>query len=485
MFWSSLQTFGNQVIGFGMSILLARLLLPAEFGLIGMINIFMGIGSILISGGLTNSIIRTERPDHADYSTVFVFNLVTSVILYTIMFFAAAYVAAFFKQPQLKIITRLYCLIFIIQAFSAVQLARYHKHMDFKSETKASLVSTVISALVGVGMAYQGFGVMSLVWMAIAGTSVNTLMLWLQSSWKPSLIFDADKFQYHFSFGSNMMASGLLSVLFSNVYTIIIGKFYSPAQLGFYNRADSLKELPISTFFTMLNKVTFPLFAEIKNDNVRLRSVYSRILKMSIFITTPLLVLMAVLAEPLFRFLFTEKWLPAVPYFQILSIGALLSPLHAYNQNILIVKGRSDVFLKLEIFKKILLIIIIAASFTFGINGLLWGQVLYSLLVFFMHAHYCGKFIDYSIWRQITDVLPTFILTGAMGGIIFLANINLSSWPDLVRLLLLGTTGVFIFLILARIFKFESGKHAVELVQSKIGNSLPGFLKRYSKTQQF
>lgn len=480
MVWSSVQTFGNQIIGFGVSVILARLLLPAEFGLIGMIGIFMGISSALISSGLGASLIRTENPTQADYSTVFVFNLVGSILLYGIMFIAAPFIADFFKQPLLTSVTRWYCFIFVINAFSAVQVTRLHKHLDFKTETKASLVSTLASAITGVVLAYNGFGVMSLVWMAIAGALVNNVMLWSQSSWTPSLIFDRQKFRYHFGFGSRMMVSGILDIVFTNAYVLIIGKFFSATQLGYYNRADSMKQLPVSTFSGILNKVTYPLFAEIKNDDVRLKSVYKQIMKMVIFIIAPVLVLMAALAEPLFRLLFTEKWLPAVPYFQILCIAGILYPLHAYNLNILSVKGRSDLFLRLEVFKKILLALILAGSFSFGIYGLLWGQVIFSSLAFFINTHYSGKFLKYSSWEQLRDITPILALAAAMGGLIYLVNYELASFSDFIRLIAGGCTGICFFLIFARAFKFDSGKTVSELLRSKIKFSIPFKFNRFS-----
>lgn len=480
MVWSAVQTFGNQIIGFGVSVILARLLLPAEFGLIGMIGIFMGISGALIGSGLGASLIRTDKPTQADYSTVFVFNMVGSIILYAIMFFAAPFIADFFEQPLLTSITRWYCLIFVINAFSAIQITHLHKNLDFKTETKASLTSTLASAVVGVSLAYNGFGVMSLVWMAIAGALVNNLMLWGQSGWKPSLLFDQQKFRYHFGFGSRMMVSGILDIIFTNAYILIIGKFYSPTQLGYYNRADSLKQFPVSTFSNILNKVTYPLFAEIKNDDVRLKSVYKQIMKMVIFIIAPILMLMGVLAEPLFRFLLTEKWLPAVPYFQILCVSGLLYPLHSYNLNILSVKGRSDLFLRLEILKKVLLTIILAASFSFGIYGLLWGQVLFSFAAFFINTHYSGKFLNYSSWEQLRDILPPIILSISMGVVVYLIDTGVSVLPDLLRLLVAGSGGMIFFLTFARLFKFDSGKTVAELIQRRVKFSIPFKFNRFS-----
>lgn len=480
MLWSSIQTFGNQFINFGVSIILARLLLPAEFGLIGMIGIFMGIGGALVSSGLGASLIRTTDADQRDYSTVFVFNLVGSIIIYAIMFVGAPFIADFFKQPILTNITRLYTLSFIISALTTVQITRLHKLLDFKTETKASLVSTVVSAAVGVSLAYAGFGVMSLVWMALAGAFTNTVMLWVQSGWQPSLIFDRQKFRYHFGFGSRMMFSGILDIMFTNAYTILIGKFYAPAQLGFYNRADSLKQLPVSTFSGILNKVTYPLFAEIKNDDVRLKSVYKQIMKMVIFIIAPVLVLMAALAEPLFRFLFTEKWLPAVPYFRILCVAGLLYPLHAYNLNILSVKGRSDLFLRLEVVKKVVLAIIIALSFPFGILGLIWGQVIFSGLAFFINTHYSGKFLKYPSWEQLLDILPTLVLSAVTGAVVLGTDVLFANLPDLLRVILGGLLGLLFFLTFARVFRFDSGKTVAELLKTRVKIFIPFKFNRLS-----
>lgn len=467
IFWTSMQTFGGQIINFGVSVILARLLLPAEFGLIGMIGIFLGIGGALISGGLASSLIRTTDPDHADYSTVFVFNMVGSILIYSVLFFAAPFIAAFFEQPQLILITRIYSLSFIVGAFGSVQGTRFKKQLNFKAGTTASLTATLIAAAVGVTLAFTGFGVMSLVWMAVVSAAIKSLMLWIQSSWKPSLLFDNNKFKTHFAFGSRITLSGILSVGFENIYTILIGKFFSATQLGFYTRANSLKQLPVSTLSSILNQVTYPLLAEIKDDDRRLRSVYSQILKMVIFIVAPVLVLMGVLAEPLFRFLFTDKWLPAVPYFQILCINGVLYPLHNYNLNILLVKGRSNLFLRLEIVQRSMMMAVILSVFQFGIYGLLWGQVLISILACFINTYYSGKFISYGIWQQFKDILPTLILSATMGGVVFVIDYLINNQHDLVRLLVSSLTGIAFFGIFARVFKFHSGKMAYEIIKKK------------------
>ncbi len=477
MVWTSIQTFGNQIVGFLVSIILSRLLLPAEFGLIGMIGIFMGISGALINSGLGASLIRTDAPSQADYSTVFVFNMLGSMILYIVMFLAAPFISDFFEQPLLVSITRLYCSVFVINAFSAVQVTRLHKLLDFKTETTASLTANFSSAIVGIVLAYLGFGVMSLVWMAIAAAVVNNVMLWVQSGWKPSLIFHKAKFRYHFGFGSRMMAAGILDIIFNNVYVLIIGKFYSATQLGLYNRADSLKQYPVSTLSSILSKVTYPLFAEVKNDNERLKSIYKQILRMVIFIIGPVLALMGVLAEPMFRFLFTDKWLPAVPYFQILLINGLLFPLHSNNIGILSVKGRSDLILRLEIMKKVLLTLILVASFSYGIYGLLWGQVLFSIIAFFINTHFSGKFIGYNSWQQLRDVIPPIFLSASMAYIVFIIDSVISSQPDFWRLLIGGLGGVIFFLTFAIVLRFETINTIVDLANKKLPFSIPYKIK--------
>lgn len=473
MIWSSLQQFGNQGVRFFVSIILARLLLPEEFGLIGMIGIFMAIGTELISSGLTSSLIRTDHPDQRDYSSVFFYNLLGSIVLYFLLFFAAPYIAKFFEQPSLIEITRLYSLTFIISGLSAVQLAKIRKEMNFKLETQSSLASTLVSAIVGIGLAYRGFGVMSLVWMSIAGAVVSSAMLWFTSNWRPALIFDKKKFSYHYRFGYRMAIAGVINAVFNNIYTLVIGKFFSPMQLGYYTRADTLKQFPISNISSILSKVTFPIFAEIKNDDQRLRNVYKEMMQLVIFIIAPLLVMMGVIADPLFRFLFTEKWLPAAPYFQILCINGILYPLHSYNLNILLIKGRSDLVLRLEIAKKIILCLIIVAAIPFGIIGLLWGQVVYSVICYFINSFYSGKMIGYTAMKQLYDISGILTVSSLMGfGLYFLDTFALqTNSSDFIRIFISLVVGSVLFYILCFLLGIKTGKTLIKNINGFILNN--------------
>jgi teichuronic acid exporter len=456
--WTFAQQFGNQISGFVVSLILARILMPEEFGLIGMIAIFVSVGNTLLNSGLTQSLIRSQELEEDDYSTVFYFNLVASIIIYLIVYFSGPLIADFYNQPILTDIVRLYCLTFIISAFSAVQLARLTKNLDFKTQTVIGIPSTIMGGVVGISMAYMGYGVWSLVWSQLTSTLLSSVQLWIYSKWIPGWIFNMTKFKDHFNFGYKITISSLLNRIFDNIYLIIIGKYFSPAQVGFYTRADTLKQLPVTNISNALNKVTYPLFASIQDDNIRLKRVYKQLMQMVVYVIAPILIFLAVLAEPAFRFLFTEKWLPAVPYFQILCITGILYPIHSYNLNVLKVKGRSDLFLKLAFIKKAITIIGIIIGIQFGIYGLLYVQVILSFLSFYINAYYTDKFIKYSAWEQIKDISAIFILALLCGLIIFWTDyyLEMHSIIDFLRLVISGIIGVFLYISLSSILKFES-----------------------------
>lgn len=454
--WTFAQQFGNQIIGFVVSLVLARLLLPEEFGLIGMIAVFYSIGRGLMDAGLTQSLIRSNDVDEEDYSTVFYFNLAASALIYVLIFFLAPLIAQFYDQEILTAIVRLYCITFIIDAFSAVQRTRFTKKMDFKTQTLITIPSTIIGGIVGVTMAFQGLGVWSLVWNQIVTALIGSIQLWIYAKWTPSLVFNVEKFKDHFNFGYKLTLSGLLNRIFNNIYLIVIGRYFSAAQVGFYTRAETMKQLPVTNISNALNKVTYPLFAGIQDDNKRLKSIYSRIMKMVVFIIAPVLIIAGALAEPTFRFLFTEKWLPAVPYFQILCGIGILYPVSSYNLNVLKVKGRSDLFLKLEVYKKILVIISIFIAIPFGIYGLLWSQVFMSILSFIINSYYTGKFIDYTAWQQIKDILPILLLGVVVGVFVIICDYLVMDLVDVLRILIGGSLGVILYAGLSYLFKFNS-----------------------------
>lgn len=454
MVWTFTQQIGTQLIGFIVSVVLARLLTPADFGVIALFGVLLGIGGVLISSGLATSLIRDQESNHRDYSTVFFFNLIVSIVVYFILFLTAPFVAQFYMLPLLVPVIRVYSITLVIGALGTIQQTILSKNMNFRLQFYISLPSLIIGGIVGVVLSYYHYGVWALVYMAIVQSSISCIFVWVRSSWRPSFVFDCIKFKAHFSFGYKMALSGLLDILFTNSYTIIIGKIYNPSQLGFYNRADNLKQLPVNNLAGALNSVTFPLFAKIQNDDVQLRTAYRTIMKLVIFIIAPVLTIMVVTAEPLFRLLFTEKWLPAVPYFRILSLAGLLYPIHAYNLHILQIKGRSDLFLRLEFIKKVLMLAIIAGSLYFGMLGLVWGQVVFSFMALFINMHYTGKFLHYNAWSQFKDLLPAIFISMFMGFVIFVSDVYcFSAFPDWLRIFFGGSIGLGLYIGLSFLLK--------------------------------
>jgi O-antigen/teichoic acid export membrane protein len=469
VFWTTIQQFGKQGIAFFTSLILARLLSPQEFGLIAMISVFIALGDGVIKSGLTNSLIRSENLGESDYSTVFYFNLFGSFIVYGLLYFSAPFIAAFYNQSRLTEIIQVYGIIFILNAFSAVQLARLTKQMDFKTQMIVALPSIIISSAVGIYMAYNGYGVWSLVWNSLIQSGLSTIQLWYHSKWIPIFKFSTEKFKYHFNYGFKIMLSGTIDILFTNIYAIIIGRYFIPAQVGFYNRASTLQMFPVVNFSMILSKVSFPLFAKIQHDNEKLKSVYKKLMQMVTFLIAPTLIFMGVLAEPLFRFLFTEKWLPAVPYFQILCYNGILYPLHSYNLQILNVKGRSDLFLKLELIKKVIVVIMLVISFQFGIFGLLIGSTITSTIAFFLNNYYSGKYIGYNAFEQLKDVLPIVIIAAFSGSIIYLTDTYVfkPNLIDFLRLLLNSLIGLILFIILSYYLKIQALTEFKNILQKK------------------
>ncbi len=436
--WSFLIQFGYQILRFIVSIILARILMPREFGVIGMISIFIVIGRILVEGGLATSLIRTKDPDDADYSTVFYINLAVSIFIYILLYISAPTIARFFNEDILKNITRVLCLTFIVGAFSTVQSTRLNKNLQFKTQFLLQMPSLILSGCIAIWMAYNGYGVWSLVFHELSKRTIETILLWIYSKWTPARIFDWEKFKYHINFGYKLGLSKIISTISDNIYSIIIGKYFSAVQLGYFNRAKTFNDLPSVNIAMLFERVSFPLLSQVKEDDRRLKSIYRKLMMQVIFWVAPVLIITGVLATPLFRFLLTDKWLPAVPYFRILLIAGILYPLHRYNLNICYIKDRSSMVLKLSLLQSILAICGAITAIWLGIYGLLWSIVIVNLIVTIVNAYYSGGLINYSLLDQIKDIGP-IILTGLFSGLIALIIDHffiLSGQGDLFRLII-------------------------------------------------
>src|SRR5699024_1277657 len=348
-------------------IVLARVLTPEAFGLMGMLAVFIAVSQSLTDSGFGQALIQKKETDEVDYSSVFYINLTVSVIIYVLLFVTAPLIASFYGEPILINLIRVLGLKFIIAAFSMVQIARLTKQVQFKKLMMAKLPSTLLGGAAGISAAYMDYGVWSLIIQQLTDATAYSIQIWIQSKWRPIRVFDWQRVKELFDFGSKMMVSGILNTVYKNIYEIVIGRFYATAQVGFYTQAHKIKQLPVQNISSTLARVTFPILSEIQDDDVRLKRAYKRILRQVVFIIAPIMVGAVVVAEPLFRFVLTEKWLPAVPYFQWLCVTGFFYPLNAYNLNILKVKGRSDLFLKLEVIKKVIGVIGIAIAVQYSV----------------------------------------------------------------------------------------------------------------------
>lgn len=454
-FWSLLQKVGSNGIGFVIMILLARILAPADFGLIGMLAIFIALSQTLVQAGFSQALIQKKDTDEEDYSSVFYINLVVSVTLYIILFFCAPLISDFYDQPKLTALTRVLSLVFVINAFGYVQETRLKKSLDFKKLMYVHLPSTLISGVVAVIMAFMGYGVWSIVAQRLVMRFAFTVQLWVYAKWKPLSTFNRQKASVLFSFGSKLMVSGIIHTVFDNLYQIVIGRFFPVQMLGYYENADKLTKTPTSTISSVLNSVAFPAFSIVQDNNKKLRSGYKKIMQQVLFWLCPILTIAGVLAEPLFRFVLGEKWMPAVPFFQIFCVSRVFSPLTAYNLSLLNIKGRSDMYLKLEIIKKTILGLGVIVAIPLGIYPLVIFRAIYGIFAYFINSYYSGRFIGYSTWKQLRDVSPIFILSLIMGIAVYFINNSVSNLEDFLRLFIGSVSGIIIYSILAIKLNFE------------------------------
>jgi O-antigen/teichoic acid export membrane protein len=466
MLWSFLIQGGTQAINFIVTVLLARLLLPEQFGLIGMIAIFIAISRALLDGGFVSSLIRTKDADNIDYSTVFFVNLISSVILYGLLYIAAPFIAKFYQEDILINLIRVLGLVLIINAFSLVQSTKLNKALQFKTQFKLQLPSLFISALVSIWMAYNDYGVWSLVAKDLTYALLATIQLWWYSKWIPSFIFDKERFKYHFNFGYKLSLTQIINTSFNNLYNVIIGKYFSAAQLGYFTRARSLEQLPTGFFYNAFNRVFYPLLSKVNDDDQQLKRVYSQLMRVVVFVVTPILVYLGVVAEPFFRWLLTEKWLPAVPYFQLLLISGVFFPIHQYNLNICKLKGRSDMVLKLSMLQNSLLLIGAFSAIWFGIYGLLYSLIVTNILITFTNAYFSGKLIDYDLKNQLGDILPILFLNILLGLIFYFLQITwFTKLPDLGNLIA-SVLGFFVlYLLTAFILKMRVIKDLMSYIK--------------------
>lgn len=463
--WSSIERFSTQGVQFLIMIIMARLLTPKDYGLIGMLAIFLAVAQSLIDSGFSQALIRKQDRTDVDNSTVFYFNIVVSSALYLILFIAAPFVADFYNQPELTSVMRVVCLGVILNSLAVVQRALLTIRIDFKTQAKAALTAAVTSGVVGITMAYHGFGVWSLVTQQLLNLGINTSLLWILSKWRPRLMFSWQSFHELFAFGSKLLASGLLETIYRNIYPIVIGKFFSASSLGHYTRAQQFSEFPSSNVTGIIQRVTYPILCEIQNDDAHLASIYRRFLKLSAFVIFPLMVGLSSVAKPFINIMLGQQWSFCGQLLQILCFGMMWYPIHAINLNLLQVKGRSDLFLRLEIIKKILGITVLCITAPFGLVVMCYGQIFNSIVALVINTYYTGKLINVGFIRQMKDLLPTILLSLTMFGAILLVNGFIEA--NIYRLVIGILVGIIVYASGSYIFKFKELQTLFSLIKRK------------------
>lgn len=451
VFWNGIDKFVNGGIYILTTIILANLLSPESFGLIAIISIFIQIAQIFIDCGFSNALIQKKDRNQTDYSTVFYFNIILSIILYCILWFLAPYISNFYKNPQLSVLTRVIGISIVIGSLISVHKTRLTIKLQFKLQSIITLISSGISAIVAIVFALKGGGVWSLVFYNLVNIASQTILFFVIVQWHPSLVFSAVAFRHLFSFSSKLLGASILNLLYRNLYPIVIGKYFTPSKLAFYNQADTYASYPSIYIGNVVAKVAFPIFSRIQDNDERLKNAYSKYITFSSLAIFPFMIGMIVLAKPLTLVLLKDSWLPMVPLMQILCITYMMDHLCSINLNILYVKGRSDLALRLEFIKKTIAIIIFFISIRWGLVGVCWGRVLYGIVAVYLNSYYTKRLIGLSLLKQIIDIIKPLILSVAMGLIIYIyyqLNPMDNQLLDIITSIILGIVSYLILIMI-------------------------------------
>lgn len=454
VFWGVIEKFCTLFVGFFITILLARKLLPSDYGLVNMLYIFTVFANVILDAGFGQALIQKKYITESDTNTVFYFNIIFSLILYLLLFLLSPYIADFYRQPQLIDIARVSFLMIPINSICIIQHTLLTKAMKVRELTIVSFFSSLVAGVVGVMLAYKDYGVWALVFQSLVLQFVRSIILWYFSSWRPKLIFDIKCIQEFWGFSINMLGVGMLAALFQNIYTVVIGRFYNVTDVGFYNQAQRLESIASTSITGAIQRVTFPVFAEIQGDKSRLKEAFKKIINLTMYIHLPIMFGLISISEELFLFLFGQKWIDSVPYFCLLCLASSLYPLHMINVNVLKGLGYGKLFFRLETLKRFLMLLFIILTINYSIFWLLVGYTISMLISVFVNMYYCGKSINYSFYSQLKDLFPVFVCTFIMFvGIKFANSFFLSS---VYRLILDIFLAIILYLGSSYVFKVNS-----------------------------
>ena len=455
--WTSIQKFAGMGLRFFSGIVLARLLTPEDFGCIGMLSIFMVVANSIVDGGFGSALIQKKRPTQEDYSTIFFFNLGMSFLMYGVLFVSAPAIARFYNMPLLSSVLRVQGLVLLIHAFSLIQSNQLKKQFQFKKLTLISLLSVVISLAVTIFMAHKGYGVWSLVMMNLLTALIPAIIYWMTNKWHPLWVFSKTSFRELFSFGFFMFLIHILNSVCNNVQGLLIGRFYTPATMGYYTRAKSTEELASTSISNVMGQVTYPLYAEYQHDLPALINVIKRVTSLVAYITFPMMALLILLAKPIFVFLYTEKWLDSIPYFQILCFAGIAICLQGVNFQAVAAVGKSKQMFSWTLVKRAIgIALIVAGLAVFGIKGLLVGMVMQSWVIYLINAYQVHKYVGYKLSKQFFDLLPILVLSIVSWAVTYGLAFLLPQWNMYVIAVIRLLVFVVVYLGSSMLFKMES-----------------------------
>lgn len=461
LIWSAVDRFSGQAIQFVLGIFLARLLSPNDYGIIGMLTIFLAVSDSIVDSGFGNALIQKKNRNQTDYSTVFYFNSIVGILLYIILFIAAPYIANFYNMPILCPVTRVMALNLVFNSLMIVQNTRLTIELNFKLIMEIKLIAHIIAGAIALYMAYCGLGVWALVLQMVSSNFIICVLFWILAKWRPSFNFSWDSFKSLFSFGSKLLVTGLYGPIYNNINTLIIGKFYSSASLGFYTRAQTFVQFPSSNITQIISRVSYPVLSSMQDNDDKLRITYRRLIKNTYFIVFPLMLGLMMVSESVIKLLLTEKWLECVPYMQILCVSMAFYPICSYNINLLLVKGKSGLHLKLDLCKKIVGLLVLSFTAFISIEAICWGTMINALFSWVITAYFSGRLIGLNIKSQIKDILPSFIITLLMCICIYiLPDWALSSFMMLIIKILVGA---IIYVCISFFFNTKSLKEVFEI----------------------
>ena len=465
LIWNTVERLVTNGIQFILTVILARLLSPDDYGIIAMPAIFLAFAQVLIDSGFANALIRKPDLNEKDLSTAFYFNIFVGLSSYLILFCVSPLIADFFYTPILSKLLKVTALVVFLNSLGIVQQAILTKKMDFKTQAIVSAISTFLSGAIGVWMAYNGYGVWSLVFQQVSAAFIRVILLWSFGHWHPLKIWSKESFKYLWSFGNKVVIIGFLDTIFNNIYSFVIGKMYNAKDLGNYTRAQQFADLPVNNLSGIIQRVTLPLLSEIQDDNDRLSSIYLRIIRMTALLIVPLMLGLAAMASPLIIALLGVEWIGCVLLFQILCIARIWTPFNAINGNLLQVKGRTDLQLNLEIAKKIVITIVLACTMFGGVVWLVIGFAICTMIAFFINTYYTKRLIGVSFFKQLKAIIPSLVISFVMAMLILfinkiIDNIYVNLMADII-------IGCIVYFSLSYLFEKESLDELKALIKNK------------------